>query len=132
MRWLLIALVSLLALLQYRLWFADGSLAERHRLKQQIEEQTRINEQLQQRNSVLEREVLELQSGNRGLEQRAREQLGLIREGETFYQFAAPATARPGLPASQVQQTEQQPAQAPEPEPVTAPVEIHPPAGEAP
>jgi cell division protein FtsB len=35
---------------------------------------------------VLDREVLELQSGNNGVEQRAREQLGLIREGETFYQ----------------------------------------------
>jgi hypothetical protein len=36
---------------------------------------------------LLEREVLELQTGNRGVEQRAREQLGLVREGETFYQF---------------------------------------------
>jgi cell division protein FtsB len=36
---------------------------------------------------VLEREVLELQTGNQGLEQRAREQLGLIREGETYYQL---------------------------------------------
>ena len=36
---------------------------------------------------MLEREVLELQTGNQGVEQRAREQLGLVREGETFYQF---------------------------------------------
>ncbi len=36
---------------------------------------------------MLEREVLELQTGNSGVEQRAREQLGLVREGETFYQF---------------------------------------------
>ena len=99
MRWLLVALLTLLALLQYRLWFADGSLAERHRLEQQIEEQARVNEQLEERNAVLEREVLELQSGNKGLEQRAREQLGLIREGETFYQFADPPPAHPVLPA---------------------------------
>ncbi len=97
MRWLLFALLILLALLQYRLWFADGSLAERHRLEQQIEEQARINEALLRRNSVLEREVLELQSGSRGLEQRAREELGLIREGEVFYRFADPQTLRPGL-----------------------------------
>lgn len=97
MRWLLFALLVLLALLQYRLWFADGSLAERHRLQLQIEEQARINEELQQRNAVLEVEVLELQSGTQGVEQRAREQLGLIREGEVFYQFADPEAARPGL-----------------------------------
>lgn len=97
MRWLLFALVVLLGLLQYRLWFADGSLAERHRLQRQIDEQARINLELEQRNAVLEREVLELQSGTQGVEQRAREQLGLIREGEVFYQFADPDAARPGL-----------------------------------
>lgn len=97
MRWLLAGLLFILLVLQYRLWIADGSLAERNRLERQIEEQARINEQLQQRNAALEREVLDLQSGNIGLEQRAREQLGLIREGETFYQFvdAPPGTAEP-------------------------------------
>lgn len=87
MRWLLSILLLLFGLLQYRLWFADGSFAEQHRLEQQVEEQTRINAELQARNAVLEREVLELQTGNKGVEQRAREQLGLVREGETFYQI---------------------------------------------
>jgi cell division protein FtsB len=68
------------------LWLGEGSLAERHRLEQQVEEQHRINEELKARNAVLEREVLELQTGSEGLEQRAREELGLVREGETFYQ----------------------------------------------
>ncbi|MCB1841672.1 MAG: cell division protein FtsB [Halioglobus sp.] len=86
MRWLLAVLVALLLLLQYRLWFAEGSLAEQQRLKRQVQEQTRINEELRDRNAVLEREVLELQNGNAGVEQRAREQLGLVREGETFFQ----------------------------------------------
>jgi cell division protein FtsB len=88
LRWLLAGLLLILVVLQYRLWIAEGSLAERHRLERQIEEQVRINSQLQGRNAALEREVLDLQSGNKGLEQRAREQLGLIRPGETFYQFA--------------------------------------------
>jgi cell division protein FtsB len=87
LRWLLSILVLLLGLLQYRLWFAEGSFAEQHRLELQVEEQTRINAELQARNAVLEREVLELQTGNKGVEQRAREQLGLVREGETFYQI---------------------------------------------
>ena len=87
MRWVLAGLLLILVVLQYRLWIADGSLAELHRLETQIEDQARINEQLLERNAALEREVLDLQSGNKGLEQRAREQLGLIRQGETFYQF---------------------------------------------
>ena len=52
----------------------------------QVEEQSRINRQLQERNAVLEREVLELQSGNQGVEQRAREELGLVKKGEVFIQ----------------------------------------------
>ena len=97
MRVLIAALVVVLLLLQYRLWIAEGSLAERHRLQRQVEEQTRVNEQLRQRNAVLEREVLELQTGREGIEQRAREQLGLVREGEVYYQFVDrdPAIAGP-------------------------------------
>ena len=72
MRWLLLALLVILAALQYRLWIAEGSLAEQRRLELQIEEQTRVNSRLQARNAVLDREVLELQSGNKGIEQRAR------------------------------------------------------------
>ena len=71
-------LVLLLGGLQYRLWFAPGSLAEQHRLELQLQEQTEINRQLRERNSIIEREVLELQSGTKGVEQRAREQLGLV------------------------------------------------------
>ncbi len=87
MRWLLLTLLVLLGVLQYRLWFAEGSLAEQHRLNRQIEQQKQVNSELQARNAVLEREVMELQSGNKGVEQRAREELGLVREGETFYQI---------------------------------------------
>ena len=109
MRWLFVALLVILAALQYRLWFAEGSLAEQRRLELQVQELTRINSHLLERNAVLEREVLELQSGNKGVEQRAREQLGLIREGETFYQFVENPPANP------------QPAVAPAPAPDTQP-----------
>jgi len=98
LRWLFVALLVILAALQYRLWFAEGSLAEQRRLELQVEQQSRINSQLLQRNEVLEREVLELKSGNKGVEQRAREQLGLVRKGEIFYQFVEnpPADPRAG------------------------------------
>ncbi|MEH6516981.1 MAG: cell division protein FtsB [Halioglobus sp.] len=89
LRWLLAVLLLVLGMLQYRLWIAEGSLAEVQRLTQQMQEQTEFNRQLKDRNAVLEREVLDLQTGNEGVEQRAREQLGLIREDEVFYQFPA-------------------------------------------
>jgi cell division protein FtsB len=95
MRWLLFLLVLLLGGLQYRLWIAEGSLAEKHRLEARVVEQARINTELQARNAVLEREVMELQSGNKGVEQRAREQLGLVKEGETFYQIVEPSGSSP-------------------------------------
>lgn len=95
MRWLLLTLLLLLGILQYRLWFAEGSFAEQHRLERQVEEQTHINAELQARNAVLEREVLELQTGVKGVEERAREQLGLVREGETFYQIVEKPESAP-------------------------------------
>ena len=91
-------LVLLLGGLQYRLWFAPGSLAEQHRLELQLHEQTEVNRKLRERNAIVEREVLELQSGTKGVEQRAREQLGLIREGETFYLVVDKEAAEPNRP----------------------------------
>ena len=95
MRWLLGVLLVLLVILQYRLWIAEGSIAEQQRLKAQVEEFTRVNAELEARNAVLEREVLELQTGNGGVEQRAREQLNLVREGETFYQVEEAPAEKP-------------------------------------
>ncbi|NQX88159.1 MAG: cell division protein FtsB [Halioglobus sp.] len=95
MRWLLTLLLFLVGALQYRLWWGEGSLAERYRLQEQVDDQMRINAELRARNAVLEREVLELQTGNKGLEQRAREELGLVKDGETFYQLVEqPETER--------------------------------------
>ncbi|EED35746.1 septum formation initiator [Luminiphilus syltensis NOR5-1B] len=90
MRWLLGVLVALLVLLQYRLWLAEGGIAEATRLRQQIAEEQARNAEIQLRNDALEKRVLELQSGNKVIEQRAREDLGLVREGERYYQFAEP------------------------------------------
>ena len=97
--WLLGLLLILLGGLQYRLWFAPGSLAEQHRLELQVQEQTEVNRKLRERNAVVEREVLELQTGTRGVEQRAREQLGLIRKGETFYLVVDEKVIGPNRPA---------------------------------
>ncbi|MFK7976534.1 MAG: septum formation initiator family protein [Halioglobus sp.] len=95
MRWLFAILLALTCVMAYRLLFAPGSIAEQRRLEAQVVEQESINAQLKTRNASLEREVLELKSGKKGVEQRARQELGLVREGETFYQVVdeSPATA---------------------------------------
>jgi cell division protein FtsB len=86
MRWVALGLFLLLLLLQYRLWFAEGSLAELHRLDEQLVEQQELNRGLRARNKQLEEEVLELQQGLETVEERARRDLGMIREGEIYYQ----------------------------------------------
>ncbi len=82
--WLMILLV-LLVLLQYRLWVGDGSLAEVWQLHRQAEAQKAENDQLEERNQTLDAEVKDLKQGQAAIEERAREELGMIRDDETFY-----------------------------------------------
>lgn len=79
-------LVVLLALLQIKLWFGEGSLEERASLMREIEDQQQVNDRLEARNEVVEREIDEFREDpEAAIEERAREELGLIREGETLY-----------------------------------------------
>ena len=87
MRLLLIILVVLLGFLQYRLWVGEGSLAEVWQLRLDISQQRAENERLRARNSELEAEVRDLKDGMASVEERARRELGMVREGETFYQI---------------------------------------------
>jgi len=87
MRWLIGGLLGLLLLLQYRLWFAEGGLAEANRLQVQLAEAEAGNAELTARNAALTQEVIALQGGTEGVERNARENLGLIKEGEVYYQF---------------------------------------------
>ncbi len=79
-------LVVLLLLLQYKLWFGDGSVVEVRELERAIAAQREENESLRERNRALEAEVNDLKTGLDAIEERARSELGMIREGETFYQ----------------------------------------------
>jgi cell division protein FtsB len=80
-----IALTLLLAVLQWRLWIGQGSIAELVSLGRQIDDYSHANEQLRERNRRLEVEVAEFRSGFDSVEEMAREELGLIRRDETFY-----------------------------------------------
>ena len=83
--WLFVVLILLLAGLQYRLWVGNGSLAQVNSLQQQIAEQQGENERLLERNRILEAEVMELKKGMETVEERARHELGMVKEGETLY-----------------------------------------------
>ncbi|WP_425607981.1 cell division protein FtsB [Pontibacterium granulatum] len=94
-RWLLITLLVLLAALQYRLWFGEANLRQVWSLEQEIEQQQAENQALSQRNKQLEAEVQDLKNGLSALEERARSELGMIREGETFFQLVEPGRSTP-------------------------------------
>lgn len=87
MRPLLLVLLGLFVLLQYRLWFGDGGIRERQTLEAQVQEGETSNQVLRERNDALAQQVLELQEGSEMLEAVAREELGLVREGEEFILF---------------------------------------------
>ncbi|WP_306800274.1 septum formation initiator family protein [Endozoicomonas sp. YOMI1] len=86
MKKLAIALLSLLMVyLQTRLWIGEGSLAEMLTQKDNLERFRLENERLYQRNRLLAKEVVELQQGMETVEERARQELGMIRSDETFF-----------------------------------------------
>jgi cell division protein FtsB len=81
------ALAGLLLILQYQLWIGHGSVRDVWRLKHAVSSQRQENEALHQRNETLEAEVKDLKSGLDAVEERARRELGMIRDGEVFYQI---------------------------------------------
>ena len=95
-RWLqlvLVALIALLALLQYRLWRGEGGRRSVAALHEQVDQQAHENEGLRQRNAALAAEVEDLKSGEAAVEERARSELGMIKPGETFYRVVEPQSA---------------------------------------
>jgi cell division protein FtsB len=86
MRWLWFVLVLLILGLQYRLWFGSPSLPDVWAMESAIAEQKRINQELLERNRRLEAQVEDLKKGLSALEERARSEMGMIGEGETFFQ----------------------------------------------
>jgi cell division protein FtsB len=85
MKALIITLSGIFLVLQYQLWVGDGSVAELRRLETDVEERRLENEKLDQRNQELESEVVALKEGLDAIEERARTDLGMIRDDETYY-----------------------------------------------
>jgi len=87
MRLFIVIFTGLLVLLQYRLWMSDGGLREVWQFETALDEQTGINRSLASRNAALEAEVLDLKQGLDAVEERARAELGMVRDDETFFQI---------------------------------------------
>ncbi len=92
MRVVLLLLLLLLAVLQARLWIADDGYRAAWRLSDQVAAQARENAMLVERNRALKAEVADLKIGLDAVEEIARSELGMIREGETLYQVVEPDT----------------------------------------
>ena len=87
---LIVFLLILIAGLQYRLWLGDGGIREYRETLQRIEDLKQEGEQRQIRNAAIAADVRDLREGTEAIEERARHDLGMIKEGETFVQLYDP------------------------------------------
>ena len=85
MRIIATLLFILLIFLQLQLWFSSHGVFQLWSLQSSTDEEQKSNDGLIERNEQLHAEVQELKDGREALEERARSQLGFIKEGETFY-----------------------------------------------
>ena len=85
MKILITSLAFACLLLQYQLWLGEDSVRTLNLLDVELQAQREVNTGMQQRNRILQIEVLDLKTGLEAVEERARSELGMIAEGETFY-----------------------------------------------
>lgn len=113
MRWLTLVLVLLIALLQYPLWLGKGSWLRVWDLNQKIEQKKEANTKLKERNDMLDAEVRDLKQGYAAIEERARSELGMVKQDEVFYQVMDSSGMPQKAPATTAQQQQAAPQPAP-------------------
>ena len=84
-RFFIAILVVFFLIIQFDIWVKDDGLNRVKELQQMINSQSEENQRLKLRNQQLEREIEELKSGTESIEEKARTDLGMIKEGEEFY-----------------------------------------------
>jgi cell division protein FtsB len=89
-------------LLQYRVWVSDHGVREVSRLSAAVEAQAAANVEQRDRNRQLVAEVNDLKGGLTALEERARSELGMVGNSETFYQVVTVSTPAPPAPATAI------------------------------
>jgi cell division protein FtsB len=87
MRWLSFSLMALIALLQYPLWLGKGGWLKVWDNARQVEQQKLVTRELELRNAGLDAEVRDLKQGYEAIEERARNELGMIKSDEVFVQI---------------------------------------------
>lgn len=106
MRWLALAFIALIAALQYPMWLGKGGWLQVRELDRQLAAQRDGNARLKARNDALDADVRDLKSGHEAIEERARSELGMIKQDEVFFQLqqrseqAEKAVAAPATPPS--------------------------------
>jgi cell division protein FtsB len=93
MKWLTLALAGALVLIQYPLWLGKGGWLRVWEVDQQIGAQRSVNARLKARNDALDAEVRDLKQGFEAIEERARSELGMVRQDEVFFQILEPSRA---------------------------------------
>lgn len=94
MRWLSVALIALILLLQYPLWLGKGGWVRVWETDRQLQQQRAANGKLEIRNAGLDAEVRDLKQGYDAIEERARFELGMIRQDEVFVQIPERPSSR--------------------------------------
>ncbi|WP_106478773.1 FtsB family cell division protein [Phytohalomonas tamaricis] len=85
LKWLFIILLGMLGLLQYHLWLDEGGLLELHRTHARADALADENAELKARNDRLAAEVVDLKNGLDAIEERARNDIGMVRNDEQFF-----------------------------------------------
>ncbi|AXS79713.1 cell division protein FtsB [Dechloromonas sp. HYN0024] len=87
MRWLTVGLLAVIGLLQYPLWVGKGGWLKVWEYDRQLQQQKEVTRKLEIRNAGLDAEVRDLKQGYDAIEERARFELGMVRQDETFVQI---------------------------------------------
>jgi cell division protein FtsB len=93
-RIIVVALLVLLLCLQYTLWFGKGGIRDEQMLERTVAEHQSEILALKERNQTLAAEVLDLKQGMEAIEELARSEMGMIKEGELFFQLIKPLPER--------------------------------------
>ncbi|MGF1698228.1 cell division protein FtsB [Vibrio kyushuensis] len=87
MRIFVLTLTLLFGWLQYELWFGKNGIIDFNLVNSDIQAQHQVNDNLQARNAEMFAEIDDLRQGLDAIEERARHELGMVKEGETFYRL---------------------------------------------
>ncbi|WP_322029755.1 cell division protein FtsB [Paraburkholderia sp. J76] len=99
MRLVTAVLIILLVLIQYPLWWGHGGWLRVHELQQQLAQQQKQNDDEKLRNERIAGEVQDLQNGTAAVEERARYEMGMVKDSEVFVQFVSPNQTPPATPS---------------------------------